>query len=221
MKTDFGEWTIPTKWEQVTVKQYQQLQFIYEGEKVDIRDVIAILTKKEKKEIDELPTEFFQNIMEAISFVYEKPETGEPTSKIEISGETYQINFTEKLKTGEFVDSQTALEGDKHNYALLFAILCRKAGETYNDDFIANVLPDREKMFEEQPITNILPLVGFFLQLWTQSSLFTLLFSKVEEAIDQLAENIKSSPKIGIGKRCYLKWRMKKLKNSLQSVKSI
>ena len=79
IKMDFGEWNIPTKWEQVSLKQYQQLQFIYEGEKVDIRDVIAILTKKEKKEIDELPTEFFQNIMEAISLVYEKPETGEPT----------------------------------------------------------------------------------------------------------------------------------------------
>lgn len=221
MKTDFGEWTIPTKWEEVTVKQYQELERIYDKEKPDIRDIVAVLANKERKDIDELPTDFFETLLKHIAFIAEKAENVAPTNTITIAGETYQINIMEKLKTGEFVDSQTALEGDKHNYALLFAILCRKAGEIYNDDFIANVLPDREKMFEEQPITNILPLVGFFLQLWTQSSLFTLLFSKVEEAIDQLAENIKSSPKIGIGKRCYLRWQMKKLKNSLQSVKSI
>ena len=220
IKMDFGEWNIPTKWEQVSLKQYQQLQFIYEGEKVDIRDVIAILTKKEKKEIDELPTEFFQSIMEAISFVYEKPETGEPTSKIEISGETYQINFTEKLKTGEFVDSQMAIEADKHNYALLFAILCRKAGEIYDDDFIANILPDREKMFEEQPITNILPLVGYFFQLWKIYAIPTFLSSTIEAGVNQLAKDIKSSQKLGVGKKLYLKWQMKKLRKSLQSIKS-
>lgn len=221
IKMDFGEWNIPTKWEQVTLKQYQQLQFIYEGEKVDIRDVIAVLSKHERKEIDELPTEFFQSLIEAISFVFEKPEIGEPTAQIKISGETYQINFTEKLKTGEFVDSQMAIEADKHNYALLFAILCRKVGEIYDDDFIANVLPDREKMFEEQPITNILPLVGFFLVLWNTLKIPSLLSLKMQEAIDQLASDVKKSRKDGVGKALSSLWLTRKLRKLKKQIKSI
>ena len=216
----FGNWNIATSWTDVTLEQYQKLEEIYEGENVDIRDIIAILANKERKDVDELPTEFFEQLLEKIAFIKEKPETPEPSSSIEISGETYQINIMEKLKTGEFIDSQMALEGDKHNYALLFAILCRKAGEIYNDDFIANTLPAREELFKKQPIMKILPLVGFFLLRWRIYIIPMALSSKVEEAANLLANDIETSPELGVGKKLYLKWRMRKLKKLLKSIKS-
>lgn len=216
----FGDWTIPTSWEGVTLEMYQKLEEIYEGENVDIRDIIACLANKERKDVDELPTEFFEELLKSIAFIKEKPETPEPSSSIEISGEAYQINIMEKLKTGEFIDSQMALEGDKHNYALLFAILCRKENEVYNDEFIANILPERVELFKKQPIMKILPLVGFFLQVWKISVLPFLLSSKVEEAIDLTVDDIKSSRKGGVGKALSSAlWirKLRKLKKQLRS----
>ena len=216
----FGNWNITTSWGDMTLETYQKLEEIYEGENVDIRDIIAILANKERKDVDELPTEFFEQLLEKIAFIKEKPETPEPSSSIEISGETYQINIMEKLKTGEFIDSQMALEGDKHNYALLFAILCRKAGEIYNDDFIANTLPAREELFKKQPIMKILPLVGFFLLRWRIYIIPMALSSKVEEAIDLILDDIKSSRKGGVGKALSSAlWirKLRKLKKQLRS----
>lgn len=215
----FGNWNIATSWTDVTLEQYQKLEEVYEGDP-DIRDIIAILANKERKDADELPTEFFEELLKSIAFIKEKPETPEPSSSIEIAGETYQINIMEKLKTGEFIDSQMALEGDKHNYALLFAILCRKAEETYNDDFIANTLPEREELFKKQPVLKILPLVAFFLQVWKISVLPSLLSSKVEEAIDLTVDDIKSFKKGGLGKALSSAlWirKLRKLKKQLRS----
>lgn len=211
-----------TSWSEITLAQYQEIEKLYEkDENTSLLNILEIISDKTSKELKTLPFDVFEEaIMPKMSFLYEKPKEKEPTNKIVIDGETYFVNFMEKLKTGEFIDSQTVLQKDKHNYAMLLAILCRKEGEIYDDDFIANVLPDRVKMFEEQPITEILPIVSFFLQLWTQLNLPFLLYMKTEEALNQLAQNIKDSHKLGVGKKLYLNWQMKKLRKSLKSIRS-
>ena len=215
------EINFPTSWDEITLKQYQDIEALYEEKDASMLDILGVISDKTANELKKLPFDVFEEaILPKLSFLYEKPHQKEPTNKIVIKGETYFVNFMEKMKTGEFVDSQTVLQKDKHNYAMLLAILCRKQGEIYDDDFIANVLPDRVKMFEEQPITEILPIVSFFLQLWTQLNLPFLLYMKTEEALNQLAQDIKDSHKLGVGKKLYLKWQMKKLRKSLKSIKS-
>lgn len=216
------EINFPTSWEEITLKQYQDIEALYEeNENASMLDILGVISDKTANDLKKLPFDVFEEtILPKMSFLYEKPKEQEPTNKIVIKGETYFVNFMEKLKTGEFVDSQTVLQKDKHNYAMLLAILCRKEGEIYDDDFIANKLNDRVKMFEQQPITNILPIVSFFLRLWQQYALPSLLSLKVEEAIDQVVQDIKDSHKLGVGRKLYLKWQMKKLKKSLKSIKS-
>lgn len=216
------EINFPTSWEEITLKQYQDIEALYEeNENASMLDILGVISDKTAKELKTLPFDVFEEtILPKMSFLYEKPKEKEPTNKIVIDGETYFVNFMEKLKTGEFIDSQTVLQKDRHNYAILLGILCRKQGEIYDDDFIANKLNDRVKMFEKQPITNILPIVSFFLQLWTQLNLPSLLYMKTEEALNQLAQDIKDSHKLGLGKKLYLKWQMKKLRKSLKSIKS-
>ena len=164
------EINFPTSWSEITLANYQEIEKLYEeNENASMLDILGVISDKTAKELKTLPFDVFEEtIMPKLSFLYEKPKEQEPTNKITIDGETYFVNFMEKMKTGEFVDSQTVLQKDKHNYAMLLAILCRKEGEIYDDDFIANKLNDRVKMFEKQPITEILPIVSFFLQLWTQ-----------------------------------------------------
>lgn len=216
------EINFPLSWDEITLKQYQDIEMLYDNnENATMIDILGIISDKTAKELKTLPFDVFEEtILPKMSFLYEKPKEQEPTNKIVIKGETYFVNFMEKMKTGEFIDSQMVLQNDKHNYAMLLAILCRKEGEIYDDDFIANKLDDRVKMYEQQPITNILPLISFFLQLWTQLNLPSLLYLKAEEAVNQLAQNIEDSPKLGAGKKLYLKWQMKKLKKSLKSLKS-
>jgi hypothetical protein len=113
------------------------------------------------------------------------------------------------------------LQSDKHNYSMLLGILCRKKDEIYDDDFIANVLPDRVKMFEEQPITEILPIVAFFLNLWTQLNLPSLLSFKIEETIDLTLQSLQDLEKNGHGKALstmYAKRKLRKLKKECRRI---
>ena len=212
-----------TSWEQITLKQYQEIETLYDDDKnPTMLDVLGVISDKSARELKELPIDVFEEcVLPKMQFLFEKPKEDEPTNKIIIDGETYFVNFMEKMRTGEFVDSQMILQKDKHNYAMLLGILCRKQGETYDDDFIANVLPDRIKMFEQQPVTDILPIIGFFLQLWTTLSLPSLLSLKVGEAIDLLAQDVKKYRKGGVGKALFSLLLTKKLKKLKRQCKSI
>lgn len=217
------EINFPTSWSEITLKQYQDIETLYDkNENATMIDILGVISDKTPKELKTLPFDVFEEtIMPQLAFLNEKPEEKEPTNKIVIKGETYFVNFMEKMKTGEFIDSQMVLQNDKHNYAMLLAILCRKEGEIYDDDFIANKLDDRVKLFEEQPITNILPLISFFLQLWQQLNLPFLLSFKIEETIDLTLQSLQDLEKNGHGKALstmYAKRKLRKLKKECRRI---
>ena len=162
---NFGEWKIADKWEDVSLRQFTELMKLNDNGIKDVRDVIAILSDHTKDEINLLPIDFIESMMARLTFLNKAPEVNN-SNEIEIDGEIYFVNVMEKLKFGEFVDVNSAIQSDSLNYAAFLAILCRKKDEQYNDDFIANKLEDRIEMYNNQPITKILPVVGFFLNLW-------------------------------------------------------
>lgn len=205
---NLGSWTCPVRWSDITLKQFQDIQRYYadKEKKVDVRDIVHILCNKTRDEVNLLPTEFLEKILEKLSFLSEEPVHQEPQSSIVIKGEKYIINIMEKLKAGEYIDTDTLIKQDKYNYAALFAILCRKEGEVYNDDFIANKLDDRIKMFEEQPVTNIFPLVSFFMNCFLTLQRPFLLYSAVEEAINLTQKNIENSVNDGAISKCRSIW---------------
>lgn len=217
-----GEWNVPSKWEEVSLKMYSEIERFYEDKdkQFDIRDVLHILTNHSKDEINMLPMDFLERIMGNLAFLQERPKDEEPTNKVVINGETYCINFMEKLKFGEYVSADRVLKGDKHNYAALLTILCRKDGEIYDSKFEAEVFDDRMKMWEEQPITKVLPLVGFFFELYVKSETLSKLYTMVEEALDHTAKSIESSQKIGVWRKLYTKWQMNRLRKLLESSKN-
>lgn len=220
---DFGQWNCPKDWSDITLKQYQDIERFYADKEknVDIREIIHILCNKTIDEVNALPAEFLDIILEKLAFLQEQPKEEEARNKIKIDGEEYSVNIMEKLKTGEYVAFDTVLKNDKHNYAAMLAILCRKPNEIYDSKFEAEVFESRIKMFEQQPITNILPIVGFFLQLWLLSETHSKLYSQVQEAIDLTARHIKTSKQIGACKRLYLTWQIQRLRKSLKSTKHI
>lgn len=220
---DFGKWNVPTKWDDITLKIYQEIERYYEDKEneFDVREVLHILTNRDWDEINALPAEFLDTILTHLLFLTTTPEVGEASNKIMIDGETYVINIMEKLKLGEYVAVDSVLKADKHDYASILAILCRKEGEIYDSTYEAEVFDKRKEMFEKQPVTNILPIIGFFLNLYIISEKHSQLYSLVEEGINLTQQNIDSLEKIGVSKRLSLNWQMKKLRKSLKSIKHI
>ena len=222
-KIDFGDWKVPSAWDEINLKTFQEINKYYSNKdkKFDVRDVLEILCDKTRDEIDQLPMEFLDIIMSKLSFLEEEPKVSEPSNKIEIDGETYIINVMEKLKTGEYVAADSVMKSDKYDYASILAILCRKENEVYDSKFEAEEFEKRKKMFENEPVVNILPIIGFFLNCYMLSVIPSQLYSEVEEELNRIQQNIDSSTKIGGFKKRYLNWQMKKLRKSLKSNKNI
>lgn len=220
---DLGVWNVPSSWDEVTLKQYQEIERYYENkeENFDVRKVLHILCNKTEDEINMLPIDFLEKIMVSLSFLQEPIKEEKSRNWIEINGERYTVHTENQLKTGEYIAADTLLKGDKHNYSGLLAILCRKEGELYDSKFEAEVLEDRIKLFEKQPITKILCIIGFFLQLSVISMTPTLLSTKIREAIDLTRSNIETSAKNGELTKRSMKSLMKKLRKLEKSINSI
>lgn len=221
-KIDFGKITVPTSWDEISLRQFQEIEKYYkENKDFDVRDIIHILTNKTRDEINELPVEFLEIILQKLSFMNEQPKVEKPTNKIELNGQIYQVNIMNKLKAGEYIAVDSVVKSDASNFAAILAVVCRKDGELFDSKYENEVLEERMKMFENAPITKILPIVNFFLQCYTMSNGLSLLYSKVEEGISLIANSIETSANLGVCKKFYMKWQMKKLQKSLKSIKNI
>lgn len=220
---DFGKITVPTKWDDITLKQFQELMKIYNQEDKDILDILSLFTQKSKKELRQMPSEFIETMLVHLQFMNTKLEV-EPSSQIDIDGKIYKINYTEKLKFGEFVDVETLIKEDKYNWAGILAMLCRLEGEVYDDDFIADKLDGRIKMYEELPINKALQLINFFLKLKLRYITYSLRSSTLKEGkeeVESLVQSIRDSLKDGAGTRLnsiYAKIELRKLEKQLRCI---
>ncbi len=223
-RIDLGQWTCPRSWDELTVKKFQAIQEYYkddEDKKFDVRDVIHILCDKTIDEVNALPMEFTNTILEHMEFLLTPMKEQEPSNKIEISGTTYLVNPTNKLKTGEYVAVDTVIKDNPRNFAAILAILCRKEGEVYDSHYENEILEERLKMWEEQPITKVMPIVSFFLQLYLVSQMPIRLSSAMQEEINYIRENIKNSRENGEISAFSTRRLMRKLKKLEKSINSI
>lgn len=219
---DYGEWVIPTSWNDITLDMFSDIERYYadKDKNFDIREVLHILTGKSKDEINALPSNFLDIILNKLSFLSEKPYTSEPRNWIVVDGEKYIVNTFEKMKTGEYVSFDMAMKNDKHDYSTFMAILCRKQGEIYDSKYEAELFEERKKMFGKVPVMDVMAVVSFFLALWFVQETNTQLSLKVEEAVNLTQQSIDSSDKIGAFRKYYLTSQVKKLRKLLKSSKS-
>ena len=220
---DLGEWITPQSWENIPLKMYQEIERYYADKENDFNaaEVLHILCDKSIDEVNQLPIQFTEKILESMSFLFTQPDVSKPSNKIEINKEIYQVNTFETLRTGEYVAADLSIKNDKHDYASLLAILCRKEGEKYDSEFEATKFQERKAMFEKQPVTKILPLVAFFLQLWTISEIPSRLCSEVSEKLDIIQKDIEDGRKNGelsALSTALLKRKLKKLKKSISHI---
>lgn len=220
---DYGNWHCPSSWNELTLKQFQDIEEYYSDKekKVDVREVLHLLTDHSIDEIGQLPIEFVNKLLERLIWLQEAPKWDEPTNKVEIDGEQYIVNVKEKLKTGEYIAVDTVLKSDKNNYAAILAILCRKEGEIFDSKFENEILQSRIELWEKQPITKIMPIMNFFLQCFLILRAPSQMSMEIQEAINLIRKDIETSVKNGEHSKHFMKSVMKKLKKLEKSIKSI
>lgn len=217
---ELGQYNIPTKWEEVTLKQFQQILEL--EDKNDNLAILAIMLGKTKEEVQQLPSKVLTLFYQNLNFFKEEPRT-ESDNKLTINNELYVINDKDNMKVGEYADFNEILQYDRNNYAYMLAILCRKEGEVYDDKFIAEKLNKRKEMFENIPVTEALKTVNFFFQKFISLKTNTMNYSTAlkEEVESLIAESIKDLRKNGgffrpSNLRAIMK--LKKLKKQLKSI---
>lgn len=214
---DFGQWNVPESWNDINLGVYQDIERYYSEHKGDFKatEVLHILCDKSIDEVNALPITFVEKIMEHLTFLTEQPNI-QPSNKIVIDGEEYVVHNEKTLKFGEYVSTDSIIRADSHNYAALLAVVCRKEGEEFDSKFEAEVYDERVKLFEKQPVINILPIIAFFLMCWEVTEGISQVYSMVKEEADQLVQSIKSSPNLGACKKRYLSWQAKRILKSLK-----
>lgn len=221
---DLGVWNCPRSWKELTLKQYQEIERYYADktdEQVDVREIMHILFNKTQDEIDALPIDVFERLLQELKWLSDKPQFDEPRAYVYINDVRYTVNVVEKLKAGEYIAVDTAIKADRHNYAAILAILCRREGEIYDSKFENEVLPSRIEMFEQVLVVDVMPIVNFFLQLWMVSVQLSQLSSMAKEAINLTQQSIESLSKNGVLQRLYMKWLRTKLRRLTKSIDSI
>lgn len=185
---------IASSWDTMTLGQMEAMVKANE-EGLSILEIMSILSDKSLEEIQEMPYVIIEQIKDTLEFLSTPPNPSNPSNTVTINGEEYTVNNEEKMKVGEYVAVNQVVDADPYAYSMMLAILCRKKGETYNDDFVANTLEDRIAMFKSLPMTKAMPLVGFFLMSWqlSRGSIRESTVEEIKDRADQLAQSIESS----------------------------
>ena len=226
VEKDFGEWKVPSSWDDLTLGKFQELERLYDTEdgnerKFDVRDVLDLMTDRTKDEINELPIEFTDSLLRKMYWLHEQPEFGKPSNKITVDGVQYTVHNENEMKFGEYVALDTALKGDKHNYAAMLAILCRKDGEIFDAKFENEILPSRIEFWKNVSVMKVMPIVSFFLELSSMSLQVSQLSLEIQEGINHILKHIETSKQNGVFSALYTKWQVRKLKKLQKSIKNI
>lgn len=169
-KIYLGKYNIATKWEDITLLQWSNYvrttqQYKEENKEMDIITTLEHFSNIPREVIYQIPTDLFERLLNNLKFIDEEPKI-EPSNKVTINNEVYAINTMYKLKVKEYMDLNTILENDKYNYPVIFAILCRKQDEEYDENFISDVMEKRIQMFENISVIEGMKLIAFFLDLY-------------------------------------------------------
>lgn len=226
VEKDFGEWKVPQSWDDLTLGKFQELERFYDGDeenerKFDVRDVLDLMTDRTKDEINELPIEFTDKLLRKMYWLHEQPQFGKPSNKITVDGVQYTVHNEQEMKFGEYVALDTALKGDKHNYAAMLAILCRKEGEIFDSKFENETLPSRIEFWKNVSVMKVMPIVSFFLELSSMSLQVSQLSLEIQEGINHILKHIETSKRNGVFSALFTKWQTRKLRKLQKSIKNI
>ena len=167
------EYQIPVKWDEVSIKQYQELMVVAENE--DLSDIeimvrsIAALTGAEVEHLTKAPIKHLRDVYSTLSELTSKMPNNELRRVIEIEGVEYGfIPDMNDLTFGEFIDLDTWLQDGYKNIVDILAILYRpiskRKGERYIiEEYDTSTTTDRGSIFSKSmSIDSVYGAIVFF-----------------------------------------------------------
>lgn len=166
------------------------------------KDILKIFTNFDISKYDILPVELYESIMSNFSFLIEDMPVMKPSKELYYNDIHFVINDMESLKVKEYEDADMVLRNNQYDYPSLLAILCRECkgkktdhitgqtyliNEDYDTEFANHIFDARREMFAKMPITDVMPLISFFLLKGLESN------SHFQNSIHQIALHLKEA----------------------------
>lgn len=172
---------IATKWEEVTVSLWTEIQDILREEDTDAVDknvkLVGLLYDIPDEDAYNKPLQEFSDMLDGISFLGKEPDVPPPAPGYNINGTDYIVCLNpQKITTAQYIDFHAFNQNPRENIPQLLACLLVPSGHTYNDGGyeIEKVQADVRDYFR---ITHALALTRFFFRQYvalTQRSLSSL-----------------------------------------------
>jgi len=167
------EYHIPVKWDEVSIKQYQELMVVAENE--DLSDIeimvrsVAALTGAEVEHLTKAPIKHLRDVYSTLSILTSEMPNNELRRVIEIEGIEYGfIPDMNDLTFGEFVDLDTWLQDGYKNLVDILVVLYRpvvkRKGERYIiEEYDTSTTIDRASIFSKSmSIDSVYGAIVFF-----------------------------------------------------------
>lgn len=201
------------------------------------KDILKIFTNFDISKYDILPVELYESIMSNFAFLIEDMPQTKPSKELYYNDIHFVINDMESLKVKEYEDADMVLRNNQYDYPSLLAILCRECkgkktdhvtgityliNEDYDTEFANHIFDARREMFANMPMTDVMPLISFFLLKGLESnghfqnSLKTIAL-QLKEAVQSMLASLNC---MGFKKWLYLP-EMIKLKKYKKYINSI
>lgn len=201
------------------------------------KDILKIFTNFDISKYDILPVELYESIMSNFAFLIEDMPQAKPSKELYYNDIHFVINDMESLKVKEYEDADMVLRNNPYDYPSLLAILCRECkgkktdhvtgityliNEDYDTEFANHIFDARREMFANMPMTDVMPLISFFLLKGLESnghfqnSLKTIAL-QLKEAVQSMLASLNC---MGFKKWLYLP-QMIKLKKYKKSINCI
>lgn len=206
IKVNEIEYSIPTDWNDITLKQFQDYYKISNEDAKAFSKRIAVLTGIDVETIENSSVDAVAFIANLMSNVLEKLPTNEVQLSFEHKGESFQIHHNETISFGQFVDWDTIVnKGDIiENLATLIAIRTFSVNDNYN----SKELNRRVDLFKDLPVNIAYAYASFFLNLPKVTERGLEYYGKAKAAEQLTMEALKHLTKSGDGWVRYTALRM-------------
>lgn len=191
---------VPESYDDVLLGDYETYYKMKRDTVEDRIAFVAAVLKVEPAQLLAWPIDVYTYAASKLEFLnLDNPY--EPSASVEINGVKYFIDVEEKQSLGAWVDVEEAQRGDTVLTEVL-SILCRPTGQPYDTESAE----ERQKVFAAQPLSKILPVLGFFLQCSDALEANIKAYTKVGQAVNQLPKSVKDFWKLTGGIKLSTIW---------------
>lgn len=227
-------YNIPENADELSLDRYDRIRILIQHNTISgvtaawtynsIIQVIECMTDISPIILEEAPMSFFETIFKKIEWVFSfDADNYKPKDYIDWEGERYSYEPTHDWFVKEWVDWEAVSKSfpEHEKFSCLLAIKLRKKLKDKNGKYIDEVekydselIEKRKDMFKKMPISNVIPLIGFFLLkdklLKTNLSLYStevaLALTRHQVMLDWVKNGDGFKRLSGWRKTIYLKW---------------